>query len=85
MSGEETVQERLMTVLKVSGCEFDDIKISELLDCWGLKHRSSDRISQLSGGLARRLSVLSGLAPALLSKNPRVVLLDEPPSEEHGR
>ncbi len=78
MSGEETVQERLMTVLKVSGCEFDDIKISELLDCWGLKHRSSDRISQLSGGLARRLSVLSGLAPALLSKNPRVVLLDEP-------
>ena len=78
ISGEETVQERIKTVLQVSGCEFDNIKISELLDCWGLKHRSSDRVSQLSGGLARRLSVLSGLAPALLSQEPRAVLLDEP-------
>ena len=78
ISGEETVEERIKTVLTVSGCEFDDIKVLELLDCWGLKHRSSDRVSQLSGGLARRLSVLSGLAPALLSKKSRVVLLDEP-------
>ena len=78
ISGEETVQERMKTVLTVSGCDFDDIKVQELLDCWGLKHRSSDRVSQLSGGLARRLSVLSGLAPALLSKKSRVVLLDEP-------
>ena len=68
----------MKTVLTVSGCNFDDIKVQELLDCWGLKHRSSDRVSQLSGGLARRLSVLSGLAPALLSKKSRVVLLDEP-------
>ena len=78
ISGEETVEERIKTVLTVSGCEFDDIKVLELLDCWGLKHRVSDRVSQLSGGLARRLSVLSGLAPALLSKKSRVVLLDEP-------
>ena len=78
ISGEETVQERMETVLAVSGCEFNDLKVQELLDCWGLKHRSSDRVSQLSGGLARRLSVLSGLAPALLSKKSRVVLLDEP-------
>ncbi len=78
MSGEETVLERLQTVLQVSGCDFDSIKTSELLDCWGLNHRSGDRISQLSGGLARRLSVLSGIAPALLSNSPRVILLDEP-------
>ena len=78
MSGEETVLERLQTVLQVSGCDFDSIKTSELLDCWGLNHRSGDRISQLSGGLARRLSVLSGIAPALLSNIPRVILLDEP-------
>lgn len=78
ISGEETVIERIKTVLKVSGCEYDEVKISELLDCWGLKHRSLDRVSQLSGGLARRLSVLSGLAPALLSRRSRVVLLDEP-------
>ena len=73
MSGEETVLERLQTVLQVSGCDFDSIKTSELLDCWGLNHRSGDRISQLSGGLARRLSVLSGIAPALLSNIPRVI------------
>ena len=32
MSGEETVLERLQTVLQVSGCDFDSIKTSELLD-----------------------------------------------------
>ena len=78
MSGEETVQERLHTVLSVSGCKIDHLQVSQLLTSWGLGHRSSDRISQLSGGLARRLAVLSGLAPAVMSHSPRAVLLDEP-------
>ena len=43
-----------------------------------IKYISGYSISQLSGGLARRLSVLSGIAPALLSNSPRVILLDEP-------
>tara|TARA_B110000003_G_scaffold206386_1_gene205257 strand:+ start:9421 stop:10836 length:1416 start_codon:yes stop_codon:yes gene_type:complete len=78
MCGEETVEERLNTVLAVSGCEINHTKVSQLLTSWGLEHRKSDRISQLSGGLARRLAVLSGLAPAVMSKNPRAILLDEP-------
>ncbi len=78
MSGEETVQERLRTVLSVCGCDIDHIQLSQLLTSWGLDHRSSDRVSQLSGGLARRLAVLSGLAPAVMSPSPRAVLLDEP-------
>jgi ABC-type multidrug transport system ATPase subunit len=78
MAGEETVGERLNTVLAVSGCEINEITVSQLLSSWGLEHRKSDRISQLSGGLARRLAVLSGLAPAVMSRKPRAVLLDEP-------
>ena len=78
MSGEETVGERINTALAVSGCDVNQIQVSKLLDTWGLDHRNSDRISQLSGGLARRLAVLSGLAPAVMSHTPRTVLLDEP-------
>ncbi|HII13405.1 MAG TPA: ATP-binding cassette domain-containing protein, partial [Candidatus Thalassarchaeaceae archaeon] len=78
MSGEETIEERLTTVLAVSGCHYDSTKVSQLLNYWGLEHRKSDRISQLSGGLARRLAVLSGLAPAVMSEKPRAILLDEP-------
>jgi ABC-type multidrug transport system ATPase subunit len=78
MSGEETVEERINTALVVSGCDVNEIQVSNLLNYWGLDHRNSDRVSQLSGGLARRLAVLSGLAPAVMSQNPRTVLLDEP-------
>ena len=78
MSGEETVEERLKIVLSVSGCDIDDVKVSQLLTSWGLEHRKYDRISQLSGGLARRLAVLSGLAPAVMSQKSRAILLDEP-------
>ena len=78
MSGEETVEERINTVLAVSGCKINQIQLSQLLSIWGLEHRKSDRISQLSGGLARRLAVLSGMVPAVMSANPRAVLLDEP-------
>ena len=78
MSGEETVEERINTALAVSGCDVNEIQISNLLNYWGLDHRNSDRVSQLSGGLARRLAVLSGLAPAVMSQTPRTVLLDEP-------
>ena len=78
MSGEETVEERINTALAVSGCNVNRIQVSKLLNSWGLDHRNSDRISQLSGGLARRLAVLSGLAPAVMSQTPRTVLLDEP-------
>lgn len=76
--GEEKVSERLETALRVSGLEFSDEVIVEALGEWGLSHRSEDRVSQLSAGLRRRLAVLSGMAPAIFSSNPRVVFLDEP-------
>ena len=76
--GEETVEERLMTAIEIFGLKPTDETITEMLSDWGLDHRRGDRVSQLSGGLTRRLSVLSGLAPVALSETPSVALLDEP-------
>ena len=76
--GDETVSERLATSLSVAGISFREEQVLDLLGHWGLRHRSKDRVSHLSGGLRRRLSILCGLAPAALSQTPMVVLLDEP-------
>ena len=87
MCGEETVEERLQVSLSVSGRSSDENTVSQMLSEWGLEHRRADRVSQLSGGQRRRLAVLCGLAPAALSANSRVVLLDEPSEglDESGR
>ena len=87
MCGEETVEERLQVSLSVSGRSSDENTISQMLSEWGLEHRRADRVSQLSGGQRRRLAVLCGLAPAALSADSRVVLLDEPSEglDESGR
>jgi len=76
--GDETVSERLATSLSVAGISSREEQVLDLLGHWGLRHRSKDRVSHLSGGLRRRLSILCGLAPAALSQTPMVVLLDEP-------
>ena len=78
MCGEETVSERLLTALSVSGLDANEEVITELLANWNLNHRANSRISQLSGGLKRRLSVLCGLAPVALSDVERIAILDEP-------
>ena len=87
MCGEETVEERLQVSLSVSGRSSDENTVSQMLSEWGLEHRRADRVSQLSGGQRRRLAVLCGLAPAVLSADSRVVLLDEPSEglDESGR
>ena len=72
--GDEIVEERL---LDVAGCNFDT---NLLLKAWGLDHRSKDRVAMLSGGQRRKLAVLSGVLPALLSSQPKAILLDEPDS-----
>ena len=72
--GDEIVGERL---LDVAGHEFD---VESLLKKWGLEHRIHDRIAMLSGGQRRKIAVLSGLIPALISDTPVAVLLDEPDS-----
>ncbi len=78
ISGDETVSERISVSLSVAGIRHDKSQITELLTLWGLEHRANDRFAHLSGGLKRRVAILSGLAPAALSNSPRVVLLDEP-------
>ena len=76
--GEETVEERILIASEKSSKNYDSDKMGQILSDWGLNHRKSDRVSLLSGGLKRRLSVICGLAPAILSPKPMTVLLDEP-------
>lgn len=72
--GDELVGER---ILDAAGCNFD---VSSLLKAWGLEHRIHDRVAMLSGGQRRRVAILSGLVPAMVSTKPVAVLLDEPDS-----
>lgn len=73
--GDETVENHLMTVCALSQMTAD---LAPLLESYGLAHRRHDRIGQLSGGQARKVAVIAGLLPAMLSEKPRLVLLDEP-------
>ncbi|MAE79268.1 MAG: hypothetical protein CL967_05835 [Euryarchaeota archaeon] len=73
--GDETVENHLKTVCFLSEKSFD---LTEILASYGLDHRRHDRIAQLSGGQMRKVAVLAGLLPALLTNEPRLILLDEP-------
>ena len=69
--GDELVGER---ILDAAGYEFD---VSTLLKNWALDHRLHDRIAMLSGGQRRRVALLCGLIPAMISSEPVAILLDE--------
>ena len=73
--GDETVEDHLSTVCALSEMKTD---ILPMLESYGLAHRRHDRIGQLSGGQARKVAVLAGLLPAMISSEPRLVFLDEP-------
>lgn len=75
--GSETVDAHLSTVAKLCNAELD---LSALLDAYGLKHRSGDKIAYLSGGQARKVSVLGALLPAMVAESPTLVIMDEPDS-----
>ena len=72
--GDELVGERL---LDAAGHQFD---VEKLLEKWSLDHRVHDRVAMLSGGQRRRVAVLAGIVPALISEKPLGILLDEPDS-----
>ena len=78
MSGDETVFERIRGACRVAGREDNPQGLHQILSEWGLGHRAEDRICKLSGGLRRRVAVLSALVPVALNSEPSVVLLDEP-------
>ena len=73
--GDETIENHLSTVCSLSNMKTDLLPI---LEAYGLGHRRHDRIGQLSGGQARKVAVIAGLLPAMLSSQPRLVFLDEP-------
>jgi energy-coupling factor transporter ATP-binding protein EcfA2 len=72
--GDELVGER---ILDAAGFDFD---VANLLKSWGLDHRIHDRVAMLSGGQRRKVALLCGLIPAMISKDPVAILLDEPDS-----
>ena len=78
MSGDETVLERIRGACRVAGRADNSEALTQILSEWGLGHRVEDRICKLSGGLRRRVAVLSALVPVALNPEPSVVLLDEP-------
>jgi len=78
MSGDETVFERIRGACRVAGRADNPQALHQILSEWGLGHRAEDRICKLSGGLRRRVAVLSALVPVALNSEPSVVLLDEP-------
>ena len=69
--GDELVGER---ILDAAGYNFE---VAPLLKSWGLDHRIHDRVAMLSGGQRRKVALLSGLIPAMISTEPVAVLLDE--------
>ena len=71
----ETVNERLKSVCSLSS---KAMETKTLLANYGLVNRSEDKIAFLSGGQQRKVAVLCGLMPAMLSREPRLILLDEP-------
>ena len=78
MSGDETVLERIRGACRVAGLADNSEALNEIISEWGLGHRADDRICKLSGGLRRRVAVLSAIVPVALNSEPSVVLLDEP-------
>ena len=73
----QTIEKHLQSVCALSESKIDLLPI---LESYGLSHRRHDKIAHLSGGQQRKVSVISGLLPAMLSKEPRLILLDEPDS-----
>ena len=78
MCGDETVYERVRGACRVAGRADNPATLQQIISDWGLEHRAEDRICKLSGGLRRRVAVVSALAPIVLNPEPSVILLDEP-------
>jgi hypothetical protein len=83
MMGSEFVAEHLATAMSMSGHSVDPLPF---LRAFSLEHRANDLVAHLSQGQARKVAVLAALLPAFASKQPGLVLLDEPAAgmDEHS-
>ena len=75
--GSDTIAEHLNNMMSI--CQIKT-NLAAILKQYSLAHRSNDLIAHLSGGQQRKVSVIAGLLPAMISKSPRLILLDEPDS-----
>jgi energy-coupling factor transporter ATP-binding protein EcfA2 len=75
MVGSDTIAEHLSNMMSI--CKIKT-NLAPVLKQYSLDHRVNDLISHLSGGQQRKVSVIAGLLPAMISKSARLILLDEP-------
>ena len=54
--------------------------MKSILSAFKIANRRNDKIAHLSGGQQRKVAVIAGLIPAMIERQPRLVLLDEPDS-----
>ena len=73
----QTIQQQLDNVVAVCGksCDFNSV-----LEQYNIGNRRNDKIAHLSGGQQRKVAVICGLIPGMVSHESRLILLDEPDS-----
>ena len=75
--GSQRIEEHLLNTMDIAGSR---IGMDSILERYNLKHRKHDLIAQLSGGQRRKVAMIAGVLPGFISKEPRLILLDEPDS-----
>lgn len=73
--GSDTISEHLANVMSICKMKTD---LNGLLKQYKLDHRFNDLIAHLSAGQQRKVALIAGLLPAIMSPSPRLILLDEP-------
>ena len=73
----QTVQQRLDNIAALCNKSLD---MTDIIESYKIGNRRNDRIANLSGGQQRKVAVISGLLPGMISEKTRLILLDEPDS-----
>ena len=73
----QTIQQQLDSVVALCGksCDFKSV-----LEQYNIGNRRNDKIAHLSGGQQRKVAVICGLIPGMVSDEKCLILLDEPDS-----
>ena len=75
--GHQRIEEHLLNTMDIAGSR---VEMDSILERYNLKHRKHDPIAQLSGGQRRKVAMIAGILPGFISKEPRLIFLDEPDS-----